>query len=586
MFCEECGSPLPDDANFCSECGLRLENGPQPGQAQTSMPGNVQGSQVRVGDIATVSDSSITATGDGSSVEVGDVAMMKNTDISAGSAGAGVQPGSSNAGMGEDGMPGLPSVEGGGVNLGDVGMIKNSTIKAETNITYHIGGSEKEKKFAKAYADALRRYDGDLTDAGGTVIDLGAELGLSDYECDKVKREVELEFDKALKRERSRAKYRLRLRESIVGDRLLSLDELIEALNTENCRETVPMVDVDRKQNWGSAWLLNEVVEHDDLKPTCARSGRDIEAGQAVVCRGCGMIIHTEEIDARSGLCRVCQTEEVGRQAAAAANDGILADAAVVAKVIESHGEKWARVPAGEFLMGSPESEQGRSDNEGLHEVEITRGLHVFKSLVNEQLFTGIMESDMKYARKSRPITNITWFDAIRFCNRYSETLGFKVPCYEITETDSGTVVTWNPESRAVRLLTEAEWEYACRAGSRGPYFIGQDGAEVDEDSLYDSAWYDEDEMQTLADLEPNKFGLHDMLGLVKEWVWDEEHDYSTVERSDPRTPSEGDIKVTRGGSIAEDYPDCRCASRFFISGTRKSHTTGFRIAMTADIPG
>ncbi|MET3289008.1 UNVERIFIED_CONTAM: formylglycine-generating enzyme required for sulfatase activity [Brevibacillus sp. OAP136] len=156
------------------------------------------------------------------------------------------------------------------------------------------------------------------------------------------------------------------------------------------------------------------------------------------------------------------------------------------------------------------------------------------------------------------PVTEVSWRDAVTFCNMFSRYLGF-MECYTISD-DSEDVV-WNKESNGFRLPTEAEWQYACKAGTSG-YRYGE---------LETIAWYRENSgggVQEVMKKEPNAWGLYDMLGNVWEWCWDiyDEDVY-------------GSYRVFRGGSWAEESRGCGASCR------RRSHPTfriddlGFRLA-------
>lgn len=157
-----------------------------------------------------------------------------------------------------------------------------------------------------------------------------------------------------------------------------------------------------------------------------------------------------------------------------------------------------------------------------------------------------------------KPVVNISWFEAISFCNLLSQKAGF-IEAYTIGE--DGKLITWDKESNGYRLSTEAEWQYACKAGTSG-YQYGE---------LDKIAWYNENsggELHEIGQKEPNAWGLYDMLGNVWEWCWDlyDEQVY-------------GSYRIFRGGSWAEEDRGCGATCR------RRSHPTfsvddlGFRLA-------
>lgn len=171
------------------------------------------------------------------------------------------------------------------------------------------------------------------------------------------------------------------------------------------------------------------------------------------------------------------------------------------------------------------------------------------------------------------PVADVSWWDAVRFCNALSERCGLAV-AYLIAEDaerldDTSRLhgdgprddaITWDPAARGYRLPTEAEWEHACRAGTSGPHY-----GELDE-----IAWYratSGERSHAVAELTPNAWGLHDMLGNVWEWCWD---------RYDPQVY--GSYRVLRGGGWADPHWSVRASVR------RRSHPTfaiedvGFRV--------
>ncbi|OME24203.1 cytoplasmic protein [Paenibacillus odorifer] len=157
-----------------------------------------------------------------------------------------------------------------------------------------------------------------------------------------------------------------------------------------------------------------------------------------------------------------------------------------------------------------------------------------------------------------KPVVNISWFEAISFCNLLSQKAGL-IEAYAIGE--DGEHIIWDRESDGYRLSTEAEWQYACKAGTSG-YQYGV---------LDNIAWYNQNsggELHEIGQKEPNAWGLYDMLGNVWEWCWDlyDEEVY-------------GSYRIFRGGSWAEEDRGCGATCR------RRSHPTfsvddlGFRLA-------
>lgn len=213
-------------------------------------------------------------------------------------------------------------------------------------------------------------------------------------------------------------------------------------------------------------------------------------------------------------------------------------------------------IPAGSFLMGSPDSEAKRAADEGpLHRVVITQPFYMGKYEVTQAQFERVTGSNPSHFQAPRrPVEQVTWHDAQAFLQK---------------------------AGNGLRLPTEAEWEFACRAGTNTPY-----NAEV----LRSVAWvgYDDELARALGDGESqpvggkpaNGFGLHDMHGNVYEWCsdWYAPEYYHTSPVNDPSGAANGDERVLRGGSW-EATPDCaRSANRNGLSPNSRGYTVGFRV--------
>jgi len=183
-----------------------------------------------------------------------------------------------------------------------------------------------------------------------------------------------------------------------------------------------------------------------------------------------------------------------------------------------------AIVQPGRFTMGGDSDIEAIIDEKPSHPVTISRAFEMFAKPVTQALYesvTGSNPSDFK--GEQRPVENVSWFDAVAFCNALSKAEGLP-PAYEI----SGTNVTWaGPQTQGWRLPTEAEWEYACRAGTTGSRY----------GNLDDIAWYDKNsgsQTRPVGEKTPNAWGLYDMPGNVWEWVWDGKAEYAAGAQVDP----------------------------------------------------
>ena len=212
-------------------------------------------------------------------------------------------------------------------------------------------------------------------------------------------------------------------------------------------------------------------------------------------------------------------------------------------------------IPAGTFVMGSPTSEEERDDDETQHEVTLTKPFYMGKYEVTQEQWEAVMEdneSDTKGAKL--PVTNVSWED----CQKFIKKLNAK--------TDGG-----------YRLPTEAEWEYACRAGTATAYSFG------DEITPKDANYKDSEIANPVAvgSYQPNAFGLYDMHGNVCEWCEDWEADYPAGAVTDPKGPATGDRRVLRGGSFFSLESDARSSNRIYFTPSNRLIIFGFRLART-----
>jgi formylglycine-generating enzyme required for sulfatase activity len=164
------------------------------------------------------------------------------------------------------------------------------------------------------------------------------------------------------------------------------------------------------------------------------------------------------------------------------------------------------------------------------------------------------------------PVEQVSWEDAVEFCKRLSD-----LP----QEKAAG---------RVYRLPTEAEWEYACRAGSKSAYSFGNE-----QDSLAAYAWFSENgdrKTHPVGQKKPNALGLYDMHGNVWEWCSDWYGEYPKGAVSDPVGPREGSLRVGRGGSWDDEAALCRSANRGRLNPSGRTLDIGFRVALSSpDIP-
>ncbi|GBU27546.1 serine/threonine protein kinase [Treponema sp. R8-4-B8] len=234
-------------------------------------------------------------------------------------------------------------------------------------------------------------------------------------------------------------------------------------------------------------------------------------------------------------------------------------------------------INGGTFLMGSPETEKGRNftDEGPQHKVTVS-SFYIAKYTVTQAEYEEIMgENPSQYKGEDLPAEKVTWLNAVDYCNKRSVKEGL-TPVYTI----NGNNATWNRSANGYRLPTEAEWEYACRAGTQTPFYTG--------DKIEDAGWYkgNSRDMTTLqrstfpvGQKQPNAFGLYDMHGNVLEWCWDFFGNYTAEAQVDPTGPATGDRRVYRGGCFDFDELNCRSAYRYRQHVNFKFFYNGFRVA-------
>jgi len=260
----------------------------------------------------------------------------------------------------------------------------------------------------------------------------------------------------------------------------------------------------------------------------------------------------------------------------------------------DNPGMVW--IPAGTFDMGSENLlDSGASPQ---HTVTLTRGFWMSRYLITQEQYYSVVGGKIPpawfYTHGIRlPASQVTWYEAIVFCNKLSIKEGFS-PVYYIPDNPNpeewekiptNSNESWNnmqmrEGANGYRLPTEAEWEYACRAGSEDAYSFGNDHTVDSYDLLGDYAWhFDNSGGQThqVGLKRPNAFGLYDMHGNVWEWCWDWYDDYKGDE-PDPLGPLTGDSRVLRGGSWANTVRHLRSAIRGYDDPGIRFGNFGFRV--------
>jgi formylglycine-generating enzyme required for sulfatase activity len=228
------------------------------------------------------------------------------------------------------------------------------------------------------------------------------------------------------------------------------------------------------------------------------------------------------------------------------------------------------RIPAGEFVMGT-----ARDDERPEHRVNISREFYLSKFLVTQEQYKALMDTNpSKFQLSPRhPVDNVSWDDAQDFCRRLRAHLNRACDALE-----KGTLVVDD-----VSLPTEAEWEYACRAGTTTPWSFGDD-----RQKLLAYGWFYKNSKhasQEVGQLQQNPWGLFDMHGNLCEWCADYyAPSYADAVERDPQGPARGDRRVLRGGSWSKYAADCRSACRHSAPPSERTANYGFRIVLRVSV--
>lgn len=226
-----------------------------------------------------------------------------------------------------------------------------------------------------------------------------------------------------------------------------------------------------------------------------------------------------------------------------------------------SIGMEFVLIPGSSFLMGSPTSESGRKDDEIRHRVTISKSFYLGKYEVTQGQWKAIMgslpsgmgELGQDFFGDNKPVVRVSWEEVQDFISKLNEKSEGKY-----------------------RLPTEAEWEYAARAGSTTKFSFG------DNDSLLgDYAWYSENsggKPHEVGSKKPNAWGLYDMQGNVWEWVQDWYGAYPSSPQTDPKGVTNGAVRVNRGGCWYENSESLRSANRDSFSSSGRNYGLGFRL--------
>jgi formylglycine-generating enzyme required for sulfatase activity len=239
-------------------------------------------------------------------------------------------------------------------------------------------------------------------------------------------------------------------------------------------------------------------------------------------------------------------------------------------------GQKWtvpglglelAPIPAGTFALGSPKDEPGREEREGPQtRVTISKPFWLGATEVTQQQWQAVMETNpSQFKTEGYAVEKISWAEAVTFCERLTA-----------RERAAGRL----PNGYVYALPTEAQWEYACRAGTTGRY-----AGDFEALTWHYKNTADAMSPSPVGKKQPNAWGLYDMHGNVSEWCADWYGNYPGGSVTDPAGPSSGLFRVVRGGSWGAAPQDCRSAFRLALKPERQGNSIGVRVALRPATP-
>lgn len=264
-----------------------------------------------------------------------------------------------------------------------------------------------------------------------------------------------------------------------------------------------------------------------------------------------------------------------------------------------SVGQNFVLITGGTFEMGSPETEAWRLEDEAQHTVTVSDFYMSIYEVTQAEYAEVMGDNPSSFLGEVLPVEMVSWMDAVRYCNALSEKEGL-TPAYTV----EGQTVTWNRAADGYRLPTEAEWEYACRAGTKTS-FNTETSISAEEANYYGHYPYEiEDNYFSQGNLStkpgeyrqttvavdsfsPNPWGLYNMHGNVGEWVWDYYGAYETDAQTDPTGAETGTLRVYRGGGWNDFAKNIRSAYRAAMAEDNESFNIGIRLVRnSADISG
>lgn len=298
--------------------------------------------------------------------------------------------------------------------------------------------------------------------------------------------------------------------------------------------------------------------------PSCSEKfrTRDNLKGKHAMCPACrgSMIVDKERLVAKSPFLPSTDTQAVSppiagkcREIQTQSTKGLQLDLG------DRITMDLALIPAGKFMMGSPNDEKDRSGDEGpQHNVMISRPFYMGVYAVTQAQYEQVMGKNPSNTRgPQNPVEMVSWNDAVDFCRNISQKTG-----------------------QTAHLPTEPQWEYACRAESTTRFHYGNDD---DYSKLGDYAWYkasSKSKAQPVGRKKPNSWGLYDMQGNVWQWCSTWFGAYRCGEETDPQGPDSGSSRVLRGGGWGNLPQSCRSAFRSCLTPDNRDVSCGFRVVV------
>ena len=290
-----------------------------------------------------------------------------------------------------------------------------------------------------------------------------------------------------------------------------------------------------------------------------------------------------------------CSSQETAESTSETETDTLISETSDdVSNTDQPIPEGFILIEGGTFEMGSPDSEAWRSEDEIQHTVTVS-DFYMSAYEVTQQEYQDIMgENPSNFSGENLPVEQVSWLDAVTYCNARSEQEGL-TPAYTI----DGTSVSWDRSANGYRLPTEAEWEYACRAGTTTP-FNTETSISAEESNYWgdypymiEDNYFSQENLETqpgvyrqttveVDSFSPNAWGLYNMHGNVGEWVWDYYGEYSTDVQTDPTGPETGTRRVNRGGGWNDFAKNLRSAYRAAAPEENSSFSVGIRLVRNA----